>query len=183
MDMVHFKNKETEQKFWDLYNEEPTNSKGLYTTEVIAISDSFAIGLKEPSLYSVLIEPNYFNADFSEKYGQTIRYFPYIDSIYWIDVERKTLVPIKWKVYDNNIAKSVRSRVRRYDKIINTLTSDQHALILAYINAINARIDWFNYRLPETTCPHCGEVVAANDDYTALNLVFLRNRLAVLATT
>ena len=33
------------------------------------------------------------------------------------------------------------------------------------------------------TCPHCGEVVAADDSYSALSLVFLRNRLAVLATT
>ena len=182
MDMVKFKNSETEQKFWDLYNEEPSNAKALYTTEVVPISNNFAIGLKEPSLYSVLIEPDYFNADFTEKYAQTVRYFPYIDNIYWIDAARKTLVPIKWKVYDNNIAKSVRSRIRRYDKIINGLTSDQHALILAYINAINDRIDWFNYRLPETTCPHCGQVVEADDNYTALNLVFLRNRLAVLAT-
>lgn len=182
MDMVKFKNEETEQKFWDLYNEEPSNAKALYTTEIVPISNSFAIGLKEPSLYSVLIEPQYFNSDFTEKYAQTVRYFPYIDNLYWIDAERKTLVPIKWKVYDNNVAKSVRSRVRRYDKIVNGLTSDQHALILAYINAINDRIDWFNYRMPETTCPHCGQVIDADDSYTALNLVFLRNRLAVLAT-
>lgn len=183
MDLVKFKNKESEEKFWELYNEEPTNSKGLYTTHIIPISDKFAIGLKEPSLYSVLIEPNYFNAEFMDKYAQTIRYFPYIDSLYWIDAARKNLVPIKWQVYDNNASKTARSRVRKYSMIMNTLTSDQHALILSYINAINERVDWMSYRRPETTCPHCGQVVPEDDTYTALSLVFLRNRLAVLATT
>ena len=146
MDIVKFKNKESEDKFWELYNEEPSNAKALYTTHIIAISDKFAVGLKEPSLYSVLIEPNYFNSDFMEKYAQTIRYFPYIDALYWIDSQRKNLVPIKWDVYDNNVAKSTRSRVRKYSKALNTLTSDQHSLILSYINAINERVDWFSFR-------------------------------------
>ncbi len=183
MDLVKFKNKESEDKFWALYNEEPTNGSGLYTTEIIPISDKFAIGLKEPSLNSVLIEPNYFNGEFMDKYAQTIRYFPYIDALYWIDAARKTLVPIKWQVYVNNAAKTARSRVRKYSMIMNTLTSDQHSLIMSYINAINERTDWMSYQRPETTCPHCGQVIPADENYTALSLVFLRSRLAVLATT
>ena len=182
MSMVDFKDKESEDKFWKLYKSEPTNGDGLYTTEVVALSDKIAVSFVEPSLYSVLIENQYFDNDFQEKYSQIITQLPYIDRMYSIDAASHQLIPIEWKEYPTNAARTARSKVQRYHKIINSLPADQNAIITACINAINDRINWFTYQLPETTCPKCGHVNPAQKDQAASALVFLRSRLAVLAT-
>ena len=181
MDMVKFNNSESEAKFWDLYKSDVVNANGLYHTEIIPMTDKFAIAFREPSLYSIVVENNYFNDEFIRRYGQSVAYSPYIDNIYYIDVQNQTLIPIDHKTYANNIARTARSKVQRFDKILNTFNADQHAIIAAYINKINERVDWFTYQIPETTCPHCGQINTGSSEQAA-NLVFTRNRLAVLAT-
>ena len=184
MSMIDFADKESENKFWELYNSDVVQTKeGLYVTKIVPISDRFAIAFTEPSLYSTLIESNYFTDQFAESYGQTIAYNAYIDNIYYINTEEEQLERIDYEEYANNISRTVRSKIVRYDKILNTLTPDQHAMIAAHVNAINNRDkDLFTYQIPETTCPNCGHVTPASKGQTAQNLLFLRNRLAVLAT-
>ena len=182
MSMVKFTNKETEDKFWDLYNSDLVNGNALYVSKVTPISDKFAVAFKEPSLYDTMIESGYFNDEFNTKYANTIAYLPYIDEIYFIDEINRALVPIDYKRYDNNISRTARSKVMRYNKIFNTLNADQNSIITAHVNAINQRVNWFTYQIPETTCPECGFVNPANDGQTASSLLFLRNRLAVLVT-
>ena len=182
MDMIKFKDNDSEEKFWNLYNSSPVNPNGLYISAIQPISDKFAIAFREPSLYSVLIENQYFNQEFTRKYGLAVDYLPYIEEIYWIDSAHKTLVPINFSEYDNNVAKTARSKAKKYYNIINTMNADENGLISAYINSINERIDWFSYQIPETTCPHCGHVNPALADQSASALVFLRSRLGVLAT-
>ena len=183
LDMVKFKDEESEKKFWDLYNSDAVESNGYYTTDIIPISDNFAVSFREPSIYSVMIERNYFNDSFVSRYEETIGYLPYIDALYWIDQAGHQLVPVEYKDYTNNISRTARSKVQRYDKVLNTLTSDQHAIIGAYINKINERNNWFEFQIPETTCPNCGNVTPANtENQTASGLLFLRSRLSILAT-
>lgn len=182
MEMVKFKDDESEKKFWDLYNTEPTQSSGMYTTEIVPISGEVAAAFKEPSLYDVLIEPNYYNQKFMDDYSMTLNLAPYIDNFYTIDIEHQELHEVMYKKYDNNDAKTARSRIRTWNKYMNMFSADEHAIIEAFTNKINTRIDWFTYRIPETTCPNCGHVTPATDNQNASALVFLRNRLAVLAT-
>lgn len=183
MDMVKFENAETEKKFWALYNSDVIESKGLYVTEVTPISKAFAIAFKEPSLYDVMIESTYYNDQFVDRYGQIVQYVPFIDTVYHIDYNTHSLVPVEYEMYDNNIGRTSRSKVQRYDKVINTLNADENAILAAYIRKINEKTEWFTYQIPETTCPHCGATVPAVGDQQASGLVFLRNRLALLATT
>ena len=183
MSMVKFNDKESENKFWDLYNSDAVNGNGLYVSKVTPISDKFAVAFKEPSLYDTMIESGYFNEDFTSKYANIIAYLPYIDEIYYIDEVNRSLVPIDYKRYENNISRTARSKVVRYNKIFNTLNADQNSIITAHVNAINERDNWFTYQIPETTCPECGFVNPASDSpQTASSLLFLRNRLAVLVT-
>jgi hypothetical protein len=182
MSMVKFNNTESENKFWNLYNSDIVNGNGLYVSKVTPISDKFAVAFKEPSLYNTMIESGYFSSDFSNKYSNTIAYLPYIDEIYFIDAVNRSLVPIDYKKYDNNISRTARSKVIRYSNVLNTLNADQNSIITAHVNAINERINWFTYQIPETTCPECGFQNPAITDQTASSLLFLRNRLAVLAT-
>ena len=183
MDMVKFADAESEKKFWDIYNSDIIESKGLYTTEVVPISKTFAVAYKDPSLYDVIVESSYYNDQFMERYSQTIQYVPFIDALYYIDYNSHSLVPVEYETYDNNIGRSARSKVQRYDKVINTLNADENAIIAAYIRKINEKTEWLTYQIPETTCPHCGATVPAVGDQEAAGLVFLRNRLALLATS
>lgn len=182
MDMVKFKDEASEAKFTELYNAEPVNPKGLYTTAISPISERFAIAFKEPDLYSVLIESQYFSDSDNRKYQQTISTMPYIDNIYFIDMATRQLIPVEYKVTVNNGSKTAHAKLKRYDQILNTFSVDENAIISAYTQKINERVDWFSYRIPETTCPNCGHVNPAVEDQTAASLVFLRNRLGVLAT-
>lgn len=174
---------EAEKKFWDLYNSDVVQTKdGLYVSDIVPISSKFAIAFREPSLYSVLIETGYFSDQFTEDHSQTITYLPYIDNIYLINQNTRQLIPVEYETYVNNISRTARSKVFRYEKVLNTLTPDQHAMIAAHVNAINERNDLFGYQIPETTCPNCGQVTPASKGQSAQSLLFLRNRLAVLAT-
>ena len=181
LDMVKFKDSDCEKKFWDLYYSEPVNPSGLYTTKVIPISDKFAFAFKEPSIYSTMLEANYFNDQFRRQYGQTVNYLPYIDNIYVIDWTNNSLQRVEFKEYANNLARTARSRVQRYHKIIQTFTADQNAILGAYINKITERTSWFTYKIPATTCPSCGHVNSEVNDQSPASLLFLRNRLGVLA--
>lgn len=183
MDMVKFTDDESKAKFWNLYNSEATESEGLYTTEIVPMSNQFAIGFKEPSLYDIYVESTYYSGQFQEKYSSTMNYLPYIDSLYVIDQTNRALIPIGYTTYDNNLSKTFRSKVMKYDKVLGTLTSDQHAILGSYASKVAQRINWFTYQIPETTCIHCGHVHPAIEDQTPSSMVFLRNRLTLLATT
>lgn len=183
MDMVKFKDDKTEAKFNQLYNAEPVNPNGLYVTENVAISEKFAIAFKEPSLYSVLIESQYFDDKYNRKYQQAIALMPYVDEIYYIDMQNRTLVPVEFKLYANDPSKTARAKIKKIDAILNTFNVDENAVLSTYTDKINTRSDWFTYRIPETTCPNCKHENPAAEDQSASSLVFLRNRLGALATT
>lgn len=182
MDMVKFKDEKAEAKFTELYNAEPVNSEGLYVTENVAISEKFAIAFREPSLYTVLIESQYFDDKFNRKYQQAIALMPYIDNIYYIDIENQCLVPIEFKLIANDPSKTARLKVKKIDAILNSFSVDENSILSAYTDKINNRVDWFTYKIPESTCPNCKHVNPADENQTASALVFLRNRLGALAT-
>lgn len=183
MEMVKFKNDEAKAEFMKLYQSDAVEYKGLYPTEIVPISDKFAIGFVEPSIYSVMIETSYIDDAFARKYSNTITMIPYIDQLYQIDQVNKQLIPIEWKQFANNIAKSIKSRIVRYDKIFSTMSADEIAVMRAYVNGINKHSDMLTYQIPETTCPHCGHVNEATPNQSASALVFLRNQLGLLVTT
>ena len=182
MDMVKFKDEESEEKFTKLYNSDAVNPNGLYVTENVAISEKFAIAFREPSIYSVLIESQYFDDKFNRRYQQTIAIMPYIDQVFYIDVENRRLVPIEFKLIANDPAKTARLKIKKLDAILNTLTVDQNAILATFTQKINERTDWFTYQIPASTCPNCKHENPAAEDQSASSLVFLRNRLGALAT-
>ena len=63
------------------------------------------------------------------------------------------------------------------------MNADEIAIMRAYINGINKHTDMVTYQIPETTCPHCGNVNKAVENQSASSLVFLRNQLGLLVTT
>ena len=183
MDMVEFKNADARAKFNRIMKETPVNTSGAFAAEVVPISDQCAIALRIPSLYSAIIEPSYLDDSFTEKYRDMVALLPYVSEIYKIDYESKSLIPIEYKVYANNTAKTIKSKVIYYNKALASLSPDEITILKAYINAINQKEDDVTYKIPETTCPHCGHQNPAQLNQSASSLVFLRNQLALLVTT
>ena len=184
MDMINFKSAETKAKFYELYKSDAVEYKGLYTSALSNVSKDFAIAYKEPSIYSILIEPGYYtgNEKFYSKYTSTIAYLPYIDNIYLIDHNKNILVPMLYNEYTNNTGKTTRSKIQRYDKILNSLSVDEHSLIQAATRDIDKRTVWYDVRIPEMTCPRCGTTIPKSEPRDPSELVFTRNQLGVIAS-
>ena len=184
MDMVKFKSEEAKAKFQKIYQNESivSNKDGLYVTEVVPLSDRIAVSFKEPSIYS-LIEIASLDDRFKEKYAATIQYMPYLDSLYIIDAANQTLVPIGYKGYAENAVKTIKSKIQKFNAVLNTLPSDQFNVIKSYINAIDEKEDeGISYIFPSVTCPKCG-TVSEETEASAEALVFTRYQLGNLVTT
>ena len=178
--MVKFENEESEKKFKKLLASDVVNSKGLVPSEIVPISENFAFGFILPSLYNILIESSYLDSEFSSKYSNAVAITPYIDKIYSIDKEHNQLIPVGYKEYANNKAKTVKSKVVRYDKVLSTLETDEIALVRAYISKIvKDNASGVSYQIPATTCTKCGKEIPASP-MEASAMVFTRNQLGLL---
>lgn len=180
--LVKYKDDKAKKEFKKIYAEEPQMVKPLIATEVVPISNTYAIGFRIPSIYSVMIETGYFDQEFIRKHASAISLAPYIDAIYEIDYNRQELIPIGYKEYVNNDGKTAKSKIVKYSKIINTLTSDEIATIRALTESINKNNDMITYQTPDTTCPHCNHQ-NIGEPQQAASMVFLRNQLALLVNT
>lgn len=182
-DMVKFKDDEAKKRFNKIMKEKPVNS-GIITSEVVPITEKIAISFKIPTLYSQYIEPSYLDKDFIDKYNEMYTFLPYIDNVFLIDEMNKTLIPIEYKLYANNIGKTIKSKIVTYNKIFKQLSIDEINITKAYINELSLKhTEDITYCIPESTCPHCNHVNKGQENQTAVSLVFSRNQLGLLVTT
>ena len=180
--LIKYKDNEAKEKFQKLYKEAPADTYGLVSTEIVPITDTIAIGFTDPSIYSVLMEPDYFDADFRRKYGVATAVAPYIDRFYYIDYEQRKYVPIGYKIYENNDSKTAKSKIIKYNHILRSFSSDEIAALKAYMEAINQKNSTVSYVEPATTCPFCGTENPERAN-TAAQMLFTRNQLAALVNT
>lgn len=180
MDFVKFENDEAKVKFYDIYNGNIAKPKGLYKSDIVPVSEDFAIGFREPSIFNMVFEIAMLDTAFVEKYRDIIALVSYIDSIYYINKNTMTLDPIEYRHYTNNTAKTAKSKIIQFGKTIRKLSSDQYHAILMYIQEISKRDESISYQIPETTCIECNAVIPATA-ISADELVFTRHRLAALA--
>ena len=181
MDMCKFANKEAKDKFNSIIGSETNETSGLYSTEIVPVSDDYAFVFREPSIYNIIFESAVLDQEFVDKFGDLISICAYIDDIYYINKEERELQPVRTNVYPNNLKKTVKSRIINFSKYISNLDSDQYNTIIAYMQKINEAGDALTYQLPEVTCPACKtEIPAVKQE--AQSLVFTRHQLAALAT-
>ena len=184
MDMVKFKDDESKVKFMEIYKSEIvySNKSAYYVTAITPVSNQIAIGFKESTLKDV-IDIEGLDERFRNKYKTTINLIPYIDAIYQIDYDTQSLIEIKANTKDtDNHIKLLRSKIRTYAKLIDTLTSDEFGVINAVINGISTREDMLSYIVPAVECPACGRKI---DEVatSATQLVFTRYQLGALVNT
>lgn len=159
MDLVEFVDEEAENKFNELLESESTELDNLYVTEIVPVSEKYAISFREPSIYNVVFENASLPVKFTEKYEDMLSILMYIDKIYYIDRANNRLQPIALKEFKNDLRKTTKIRVYTYSKILKKLTSDEYNALAKYMVAINKRTESVKYVKPACTCPKCGKVV------------------------
>lgn len=181
MEMVKFKDETVKSKFNHIRDMEYNPNKGLLKTEVVQISDDFAFGFKEPSIYDIVFETATLDDSFRSKYSQALSIMSYIDQIYLIDATSESMAPVQYKIYPNNTNKTIKSKVVAYGKILSKLSSDQYNTIIAYMREINKPVDDIKYVSPEATCPKCNKVIPETEQL-AQDMLFTRHQLTALGT-
>lgn len=186
MSMTKFDSEESKAKFMDIYNNETVypNSKGLYISEVVPVSENLAVSFRQASIYSIF-ESSSLDDKFRTKYNDVIGYIAYIDSIYIIDQETRTLTPVGYKVYPENAVKTVKSKIKKYAECLRTLTSDEFSVVRSYANEIirrDSESSGLKYKFPSCTCPKCGKEIE-EIEVLAEEAVFTRYQLGALVNS
>ena len=180
MDMVKFENDGAKRKFFKILNDESKNENSLYISEMVPISDSYAVTMREPSIYNIVFETALLDEEFLDKHQDLISVLAYIDKIYRIDHANHQLIPIETPLFQNNVTKTYKGRIKTYSKVIDTLTSDQYRYIITMIDNINKRGNEVQYVYPSMTCPKCNTTIAETIR-NPQTMVFLRHQLVNLA--
>lgn len=181
-DMLVYPNDKIKEKFQKILKKD-TEGTSLYKTHPIAINDNYAIGFITQSVYSNLFEPASLTEDFSKKFKPIIDIMPNIDTVYKIDSINRTLVPISFGKSDT-LQKTVMRKVKALLQIMKRFTPDERAIVISEASkiAVNFNNDRIRYRLPETTCPVCGEKIP-EQIVTPLDLLFTRAQLPIIAAS
>ena len=181
-DMLVYPNDKIKEKFQKILRKD-TEGTSLYKTHPIAINDNYAIGFITQSVYSNLFEPASLTEDFSKKFKPIIDIMPNIDTVYKIDSINRTLVPISFGKSDT-LQKTVMRKVKALLQIMKRFTPDERAIVISEASkiAVNFNNDRIKYRLPETTCPVCGEKIP-EQIVTPLDLLFTRAQLPIIAAS
>lgn len=180
--MVKFKNDKSKKKFDTLVAKpfSPEES-GAYETVIVPINYEYSIGFKMPSIYNMLVELRSVNPEFLEKYASIVTVITYIDTIYMNDHSTGEFKPIEYKIYANDVAKTFKSKIATYAKILNRLTNE-YDVIMVYINSLDSQADDIEkFVIPEDKCSKCGTVIEEVIT-TPKDLVFTHQRLVDIAT-
>ena len=182
MDMLKFPNDEVKENFLKVLRKD-TEGTSLYRTHPVAINDRYAFGFVTQSAYSSLFEPASLSEEFSKKYKPIIDIMPNIDTIYKIDQVNRTLIPISFGE-GNNFQNTVMRKVKGIATIMKSFTPDERAIVVSEAGKISLTFstDKIQYCIPETTCPHCGEIIPETTA-TPLDLLFTRAQLPIIAAS
>lgn len=181
-DMVDFGSKENEERFKDILSK----NQGVFNFETIEteraqISDDLVIDFKEASIFSAIFEPLSLKEKTRAKYADQISTIAYIENIYVIDYTANQLRPVEYKVYPDDIAKTVLSKIKTFSEFLRRLDSDQRSHLNGIINSLSlSKVEKPKYMIPKAVCPKCGKEIAQQEQ-TARQLLFLRHNLSAIA--
>lgn len=175
--LVKYKNEEAERKLKDIIKSgEPKPENREVSLEVV--SDRFVVGIKMPTVFDISFAYSVLNEAFLEKYQAMLTINSFIDSIYVINEKDSTLDPIDFKIYPDNLGKTVRARIKKVSMFIQSLSIDEYnelkSIVEKYTNKFADRD--LSYVIPATTCPKCGQEIK-EEPISAQNLLFIRHQL------
>lgn len=174
-DMIVYADDETKQKMEAIMNSGDSSATD-YSVSLHQISDDFVIGVRNPSIYNVVIEVAGLSDKFLEKYNDLMDIIVYIDNIYWINKEKMTLDPVDLMPDPKNIAKTIARRIKIISDMLRKLPSDNYYELRKCIAEAYPSLANVTYQIPETTCKKCGAKIDALP-IEAQQLLFMRHQL------
>ena len=179
--MIKFETPEDEKKAEEIVGKALRAPEKLKTYRE-QITDEYVMDFKDPSIYNMYFELALLPDDFTEENAELITYICYIDAIYVIDRQTMSLIPINLTKHDDNITKELMYKIKRYAKVLKSLSADELSKVQAKISEIvDEREVNVDYVLPETVCPRCGKTIPETK-ISAQDLVFTRHQLARITT-
>lgn len=180
-DMVKYADDAAKQKVQAILKlDSTTPSNDTYPVDLVQISDSYVFGLRAPSVWNVIMETASLSDKFLEKHGDLIDVVAYIDSVYYIDAENQTLVPIDTKPDPNDQAKTSARRIKVFYDIIQQLSSEEYFNLGAAIKNYDKPGEQVTYMIPACTCPDCATEIPANENISPDAMLFTRHQLAAI---
>ncbi len=180
--MVKFKNDKVKEKFNKIRETELSpDISNEYETVIVPINENIAIGFKQPSIYNMLIELRSVSPAFLDKYAAIVTVINYIDTIYQINPVSEEFERVDYKQYTGDVSKTFKSKIATYARILNTFTTNEFNILIAYTNSISGNEDDVTYVIPEAKCSKCGHTIEEALT-TGKDLVFTQQRLVNIAT-
>lgn len=140
------------------------------------ISNNLAIGIRNPSIYNVVIEVSGLSDSFLEKYQDLMDIIVFIDNIYYIDYEHQVLEPVDFMPDNNNIAKTIARRIKIIADILRSLPSDNYFELRKAVADAFPSLAGVTYKIPAATCKKCGTQIPERV-VGAQELLFMRHQL------
>lgn len=181
-EMVMYATEEAKAKVKNMLKMDSTSSGDEYEAKLVAISDQYAVALRTPSIWNVIIETASLSDKFLEAYADQIDLIAYIDTAYLIDQENMNLIPIDTKPDPNDIAKTAGRRIRVMHDLINKLDSQELYALRSAINELDETANDITYKIPGCKCPDCGSDVPGNEQIGPDGMLFTRHQLAAIAS-
>ena len=183
-DMIVYKNDEIKKKVKNILDSDHTFKEKNKEIDIYIeqISDDYAIGIKDPSIYNIYFENSILDEEFAKKYANILSLATYIDSIYKIDYDNQSFVPVPFKTYPEDMVKTVKAKIIQINKILQLLTPDQYSYLVAMISNLNIKENDITYKFPDIKCPHCGEMIPGGQT-TAKEMLFTRHQLATIGNS
>lgn len=181
-DMVVYSDDATRKRVADILKMDTTTTDAYgYAVDIVQISDTYAFGLRTPSIWNVIIETASLSDNFIERHADLIDIVSYIDSIYFIDPDSAELIPIDTKPAKNDQAKTSARRIKIFYDIISTLTSEEYYKLRSCITSYDADAEKLSYQIPACTCPKCAKEIPANTNITPDAMLFTHHQLVAIA--
>lgn len=181
--MYKIEDEEAKELFNKLLQQDTTTSKTTIDSEIFNISDDFAIAYSDPTLYTTLIQFSSLSEKLIQKHEAMLNTMAYIDGFYYIDYETKEYVPIEYKIYPDNLNKTIMSKLKVYIEICKLITSDQYDTMVTKITTNADKESKITYVLPEAVCPECGATIPEEPAGNMLELLFTHRQLTAIANS
>ena len=177
-DMVQYRDDKAKEKIHHILNSGNTTIAG-YNVKLSQISDNYVIGLKDPSIWNMVMETAALSEDFLNKYEDLMDTMSFIDSIYVIDRNSSELKPISFDYDKNDPAKSTARKIMILSEIIRTLSSDNYFDLRNQIAQLFSSSNDMTYKIPAAKCPKCGHEFP-DEPTEGMRMLFTRHQLGAL---
>ena len=177
-EMVNYRDEKAKEKIHHILNSGNTTIPG-YNVKLSQISDNYVIGLKDPSIWNMVMETASLSEDFLNKYEDLMDTMSFIDSIYVIDRNSSELKPISFDYDKNDPAKSTARKIMILSEIIRTLSSDNYFDLRNQIAQLFSSSNDMTYKIPAAKCPKCGQEFA-DEPTEGMRMLFTRHQLGAL---